>query len=250
MLLLEIRPLIPRSSKRVQVPVPRNSTLLGAGIQGFASKFLARPNTVVKIALMGESDAYEEFIRVAKAHQDNPFFPRIIAVKKYRIDSLSHSEYVELMGKLDVSEVFMDERILDSMTWMMILVMEELASAEQPQLEDAIVHNLTQLYGEEAMNIIYDSLGRTDDMEVDALLSILNHTFIRKIVVKNTPNPQFRNALRLIHPLLVKNMADIRSANVMIRLTGQGPQLVFIDPVWSHPGKHSDGSYVINVNRG
>jgi hypothetical protein len=223
---------------------------LGAGIQGFARKFLGRPNTVVKIALMGDSDAYEEFIRVATAHQNNPFFPRIMAVKKYRIDSLSYSEYVDIMGKLDVSDVFMDERMLDSMTWMMILVMEELVSAEQPELEDAIVHNLTQLYSEEAMNIIYDSLGRSDDMEVDALLSILNHKFIRKIVTKNTPNPQFRDALRLMNPLLIKNMADIRSANVMIRLTGHGPQLVFIDPVWSHPGKHSDGSYVIDINRG
>jgi hypothetical protein len=250
MLLLELRPDLPQSSKKVKIPVPKNSTHLGMGIQGFARKFAGRPNTVVKIALMGNHDAYEEFIKVVLNHRDNPFFPRIYAVKKYRIDSLDRSDYEYLVKRVGgTAAEGMDDDILDNMTWMLIVVMEELKSVENRKYERAIIQNIIQLFGKTVMNQIYDILGRDDDMDVDTLLSALSQVFICKQVIKETQNPKFRDALRLMVPLLNRFYADIRGSNVMVRLTAQGPQLVFIDPVFSHPNdfKTDYGNYIIGI---
>jgi acylphosphatase len=250
MLLLELRPDLPQSAKKVQIPITKNAKQLGMGIQGFARKFLGRPNTVVKVALMGKQDAYEEFIKIVINHQDNPFFPRIHAVKKYRIDALDMSDYEFLANRLGSSiSPGMEEDILDNMTWMVIIVMEELKSAENRKYEHAVVQNITQLFGENVMKQIYEILGRDDDMDVDTLLSALSQVFICKQVIKDTPNPKFRDALRLMVPLLNKFYADIRGSNVMVRLSAQGPQLVFIDPVFSHPNdfKTDYGSYILGL---
>ena len=82
MLLFELRPQIPVSTKRIQIPNIRTARHLGAGIQGFAKQLISRPNVVVKIAITSRDDAYEQFVRLALAHQDNPFFPKITTVKK------------------------------------------------------------------------------------------------------------------------------------------------------------------------
>lgn len=50
-------------------------------------------------------------------------------------------------------------------------------------------------------------------------------------VIQSTKNPKFAEALRILSPFMVKFGSDLHRNNIMVRLTGAGPQLVITDPV-------------------
>lgn len=242
MLLLEIRPLLPQSSKKVEIPNIRNSTHLGAGIQGFARSLGGNPNTVVKIALISKEDAYEQFLRLCLAHQDNPFLPKIKAVKKYRIDTLGIVEHRSLLMSLGVKTPNMPTPwMLSKLHWMIIIAMERLVPIKDRSVHAQIPPMLHTLYGDTVMDSVS---GDFDDDELNSISDLLMFMkYYRDMIIQNTPNKQFRNVLRLLGPLWNKWYMDTKSDNMMIRPTPSGPQLVFLDPVWSDPTIGSGVSY-------
>lgn len=237
MLLFELRPQLKTSTKRVQVPNIRNSTPLGAGIQGFASSLKRHPNTIVKIALTADIDAYAEFIRLALAHQDNPFFPKIKSVKRYRIDVLSEDEYDELMASIGVRPPQSpNNTMLDYFKWMIIIVMEKLRPIENIQFPKGY---FVKLFGKGAISAL--SPDYTEDW-FDRIRFVTRIIGDRgQLISKSTPNRYLKDILRLMRPMWNKWMVDTKADNIMVRETPQGPQLVFIDPVWSHPAISNGG---------
>lgn len=242
MLLLELRPLLPQSSKKVEVPNIRNSTHLGAGIQGFARSLKKNPNTVVKIALISKEDAYEQFLRLCLAHQDNPFFPKIKAVKKYRIDTLGIVEHRSLLMDLGVKSPNMPSPwMLSQLHWMIIIAMERLVPIKDRSVNTQTPQMLKNLYGPLVMDGVS---GDFDDEELNSISSLLMFMkYYKDMIIQHTPNKQFRNVLRLLTPLWNKWYMDTKHDNMMIRPTSSGPQLVFLDPVWSDPTQGTGVSY-------
>lgn len=248
MLIREVRLPLPVSKKNIQIPQMSKARHLGAGIQGFAKQLVNRPNTVVKIALTANVDAYEEFIKLAIAHQDNPFFPKIKAAKKYNIDTMTEQEHAELMTKLGVSsDAIPDKKMLMHLNNVIIIAMERLIPIHASYLRDAVPRMLVDLYG----NKVLRKLGVDFEEDPIYIIEMLLYGLVQYVTLirENTPNKQFRNALRLLAPLWNKWYMDTKSDNMMIRQTESGPQLVFLDPVWSPPsGSISRSDYMITFS--
>lgn len=244
MYLIELRPELPTSKKKIEIPRLQNSIHLGAGIQGFARGLTKRPNTVVKIALTSDHDAYEQFLRLCLAHQDNPFFPRIKAVKKYRMDTLSVQEHRTLLTDLGVKTPDMPTSdMLDNLRWIVIIAMERLVPIKDNSVKRQIPQMLHSLYGEELMDSISGKVDEEDLFDISSMLSLLH--YYKEGIICATPNKQFKNALRLLTPLWKKWRMDIKHQNIMIRPTPEGPQLVFLDPIWSNPSGSQNFSYQV-----
>jgi len=139
--------------------------------------------------------------------------------------------------------------MLKHLHWILIIAMEKLVPIDNPRVSETMIQVIHQLFGEEYLNKLmhgdHNEYEEEDFQSINFLLTGL--TYFADDIIKSTPHPQFRNALRLLKPLWAKWMPDTKSDNIMVRLTSTGPQLVFIDPVWSHPtGPINNNSYVLS----
>ena len=99
--------------------------------------------------------------------------------------------------------------------------MERLLPLKNEKIIDVMDHKLREL-------------GVLDEEPLSrAWLKILFKDKYNKII-QNTPDPKFAEALRLIKPFVDKFGNDLHHKNIMVRLTGTGPQLVLIDPIVPH----------------
>lgn len=228
MLLTEIKRLpLPTSSKTVTVSKPRNMTSIGAGIQSFVYANENKPDRVVKLTLAADNDAYEAFLKLILHHQDNPFLPKIYAVKKYRIDTISPDEYIELKRLLtSMGSTSMDEKELRRVKWLLIVVTERLVPIRQAD-RDELTQSLKKLYGPEGLKLC-----RTQWSDCNIIYPLTKPNLLNELV-RLTPNWQFRKAIRLVRLLFKKYAEDIHKENIMFRQTPTGLQLVFNDPVWN-----------------
>lgn len=251
MLLTEIRGTIPVAKKKIQVPITRGADTLGSGVQGFVRSMTRRPDLVVKIAFLQKNDAYEDFIRTAMIRgKTNPFFPRIKAVKKYRIDSLGIDQYRELMDQLGIDDYYADEDILDRFRWLLIVVMEKLIPIDDSNITDVAARELQQLYGEELIKK-HSQLYKWPP-NLSELINWLEHPPVYQEILDNTKDMMFRQALRLLKPLIRRHSADFHDGNIMVRMEDGYPQLVFIDPVWQNLANQngpSNGNLIYTAKR-
>jgi hypothetical protein len=173
------------------------SRKIGSGIQGVAYKHPKQPNVIIKTAKMKDpqTDPYANFIRMVLKHQDNPFFPRIYSAKIYNTPN--------------------------SNDYTMVVTMEKLYPVyRNPKLDDIVIDNF-QLQG-------------IDIKQVTDLFDYLHIPKNRYTIAKKTRNPKLREAFELLEPLfeLPGTFMDMHHKNWMMRLTGVGPQLVIVDPVF------------------
>lgn len=236
MLLGEVRPPLPQSERRVTPPVPKHTQYLGTGIQAIVHKYKNRPNTVIKINLTLESDPYEQFLRLILNHQNNPFFPRIYAVKKYPINRLDYESYQHLVKTSGGTPDFMDSDILDNMDSLIIVVMEKLIPLEK--IDPMVIKgwfdmlNVVDLPDFEKVKKFINS-PRHAESAYHMLAEVLNDASARWLIIQNTKHPKLKDALRLLGPLFNRHRSDIHDDNIMARLTSTGPQLVITDPIWT-----------------
>lgn len=238
MILTEIRGTIPVAKKRINLPALgiNNATTLGIGVQGIAQKYIKRPNTVVKIALLHENDAYEDFVRTAMIRgKTNPYFPLIKTVKKYPVKQLSKSGVTSTLTALGVKPAKIKHMLtytkLDDIKWVLIIVMEELFPIDNPYIIGAIVDQLKYVYGNCLNKISKRSGGDVDEVSVHELIGLLSWPWAFDEIMKCTPDPQFKQALRLLKPLIRRHSADFHPGNIMARMASYEPHLVIIDPV-------------------
>ena len=197
---------IPRIERTATSVKPsKRHKVLGQGTQGMAQEHSRSPNTVIKYSNIydenPERDEYVQFIKLILDHQDNPFFPRIYKAK------------IVYDNKQDI--------------YVLIATMEKLVKLTNPKIRDTAEHLIAQLGIDIDDAVIRDE---SDAHDLKWLFDWFRDSDNRKRVAQESNNPQFVEAMTLLEPYFVKYGQDMHRGNIMVRLTGHGPQLVIIDP--------------------
>jgi len=192
----------------------RNKQLerIGRGIFARVFGYRVPRNTVIKFAKLSndpEDDMFVRFINLVLKHQNNPFFPRIYGAKIY--------EYPDSTYMADPND----------MQYVLFLNMERLLPLTDPK----IVHMSVPLFAQIGVDQSYSDLLQTKDIK--NLRDAMHDKEFREQLVHASKNPQFREAMTLLEPLISGELQDMHTGNWMVRLTGSGPQLVITDPVMS-----------------
>lgn len=147
----------------------------------------------------GLDDPYLQFIRTIQKHDDNPYFPRIL-----------HAKLQETGMEEDGEPIY---RVL--------MQMEELIPLKNEKIIRAMDDKLRQL-------------GLLDEEHLSrAWLKVLFKDKYNQLMNSDV-DPKFAEALRILKPFVDKFGNDLHHKNLMVRLTGTGPQLVLIDPIVPH----------------
>jgi hypothetical protein len=214
--LIEIKLDVPTSSKEITGLINSPGLKpLGAGWQALAYGLKSRPGTVVKTTnITGENDPVFQFIRVAKNHQDNPFFPRIGKIKMYATKRIPDDERDEQM-----LEILPGKFTPEFRDYMLVYVTEELIPTDT-------------LPEEQVRDIIINLINTNSEKPLRQFVSMLFQTKKNRAILRNrSKNEYFTQALRLLEPLFSRFHPDVHLGNVMFRKSGDSYQLVFIDPL-------------------
>ncbi len=219
----------PRSRKAITgILKSKQLQHLGTGVQAIAYQHKKHPNTVIKTIQLsgGMNDTVLAFVRLCINHKDNPFFPKIYTAKIFNSADLTASEREVLYQDIDSYDSPPDKKEL-----VLVLVMERLFPIHTPDNVDSAIGLL------QTLKVLPDDLSTLPlnmlDVE-DPLFSVkvpFKTAKGRQFLMKNSDNPKFVQALRLLEPLFRKGHADLHRQNIMIRRTGIGPQLVLADPI-------------------
>ena len=102
-------------------------------------------------------------------------------------------------------------------TYALNMQLERLYSVKNPKINDAVRHMFKEV------GLDYDTYDTENWDDVK---------WVRQIQVKNVHrNPKFARAVNILIPHLRRFGSDLHRENLMVRLTGAGPQLVITDPV-------------------
>jgi len=178
-----------------------HSERIGAGVD--AQVFNTNtPNSVIKIMpdIKSPDDPYVQFVQLAEAHKDNPFFPRI------------HKSVLRKLG--------------DS-NYELLVHMEKLHPIYSGKTRD-VAKQLFDRLG------IHPDITKAIQSDSDTNSFVLKDKFrdvgFRNVLKRNTKNPEFAEALEFLDPYFDEFKSDMHGGNWMMRLTSHGPQLVIIDP--------------------
>ena len=184
--------------------MPDKYKMLGSGAQAVAYTHPKDPTKIVKYVKLDkrnpQGDSHVRWINMVKQHQNNPFFPRIFNTKIIKTDNGGNVLVVVM------------ERLHD-------LVLNT-KSGEGNRLQDAMTSMMRRL-GVRADDPV------TSVFSFDTYMSEAEN---RKELAEKTKNPMLKQALELMEPMFMKYGSDLHNENFMARLTGSGPQLVFLDP--------------------
>lgn len=187
---------------------PPRGKLVGAGIQSMVFPHPNDPNFVVKSVTIIDPrrEGYVKYVALVLDHQNNPFFPKIKHAKLYKLPPQEETNNAK---------------------YKMVVVMEKLHRLKE--MEDLVPEAFEQL-GISREYIDFDPRSTK-------LLDFMSNSHNRQMLRSTTTNSQFRQALELLEPLLLKHKPDLRVGNLMFRLTGGQPQLVIIDPFYMYVGE-------------
>jgi hypothetical protein len=173
---------------------------MGQGTQGKAYLHPSRPNSIIKTADVEdpETDSYVDFIKLSMKHQNNPFFPKI-----YNAKIVANKDNIQY-------------------PYTLIVNMEKLQPLRDSKVSDVAKEMLERLGFPHHVAQIPDR---------DHLFYYMNSSSNRAELANNTKNPQFKEALELLEPYIKYFHHDLHADNLMVRLTGSGPQIVIIDPL-------------------
>lgn len=168
------------------------------------------PNQVLKITpIHDKADPYYRFIQTVIEHKDNPFFPKIYGLRVY--DMEGHV----IPG--DAFEGIPDRKVRDHL--LLYVWMEKLVPLHK--LDDAHVRQLLSNVG-----IEYEGKLKNDF----TLRRQFHNPVDRTQITASSQIPQFEEAMRTLEPLFKLFGNDMHIENIMVRLTGVGPQIVIVDP--------------------
>jgi len=211
---------------RDEKPVDFKQTkdVLGKGAE--ATVLRGNDNNAIKIIDIPDTDdPTYQYIDMVMDNQDNPHFPRIHGAKLYENSEDTKSDW----GHMTPLKL--------------VINMEKLI----PFNNDKVIHNLPILLqqlgiSDRELGIQRDANGdiaQQDENSIDIIGNYLQGIFAtpkgRAYLISKTQNKQLKEALQLTSNVLdnTKSRGDLYEYNVMLRLTGSGPQLVIVDPVVS-----------------
>lgn len=201
---------------RRPLQLSKRHKVLGQGKMGLAQQHARNPNVVIKTSNIYEEnptkDEYVQFIDLALSHQDNPFFPRI------------HKAKIVYDPKYD--------------GYQLVVMMEKLIPLQNEKIKDVVPQLMRQL-GITTRKPLDRSTKRIDtgfqNFKQTITVSNLWYWFSkpanRAKLRRETKNPELKQAMELLEPYIKKFGQDLHTGNMMVRLTGTGPQLVIIDPL-------------------
>lgn len=209
-----IQTLAPNTKRLRPEDHPERFTEIGEGIGAgiMHSKIYLdkkQPNQILKVVpIHDQRDSYYTYVRMIEKHQNNPFFPKIAGIRLYEVEPYEHTS--DSGYKSNIKEHLL------LYVWMEKLVpLSKLDSEHARQLLSNV-------------GIFYEGDFK-DDL---TMRSLFDMKFQRQDIAQNSQIPQFNKALRLLEPLFKKFHSDLHAGNMMVRLTGVGPQLVITDPVY------------------
>lgn len=179
---------------------------IGAGIMDsevYVDK--QHPNRILKsVHIRNLDDPYYRYIRMIEQHQNNPFFPRIYGFKVVdHDDTEQHGEYAA--GPHHILYVFMEK-------------LHPITVLEPDHIKQLLI------------NLGINYIGKlTGDY---SLRNLMKSDQYRTHVKKTSVQPKFVEAMRLLEPMIKKFGQDLHIDNLMVRLTGVGPQIVITDPLY------------------
>lgn len=195
-----------RKKLSLKLPNLKHIEKIGQGAE--ASVFSTKsPNSIIKVIPLKNLDSsYLEFIDAIMDHQDNPYFPKI------------HKAVVHNTLKGPV----------------LILSMEKLHKLNDPKLQDSIKHLFSSIFGispeqwEESLYSFHK--GHLSFSDLGHLAMIGGYDSVKDMLTQ-TKDPKLIEAYQILAPLIAKYGDDLHNDNIMVRLTGTGPQLVLVDPL-------------------
>ena len=215
-----IRGLKTTSKKTTGIITHPSHQILDVGGQAIATLHKRFPNKVIKtIQIYGTDDPVYQFLRLALKHQNNPYFPRIYAVKQYDTQQLTYSDREDQFSELDVEDKY---------------------SPAPSQLEKTLFVVMERLYPLSSIDYqVLEKLG-IEDVEIPAYMqqhfrvdeikfrTAFNSPKWRKVMYNTVQDKYFKQALRLLEPLFRHYVPDMHDSNIMTRDNGHW---VIIDPV-------------------
>lgn len=198
--------------------IPVSGHAIGSGVQ--ARAYHTGTGMVTKVAVLDEdlglNDPAVKFLDLILQHQDNPFFPKIYHARVYR-DKEGAADPI-LIVQMEKLTPLTDEKIVDAASGLL----DQLGIGTK-EMSPAFKKHVSQ-YGKPTANVL---------TKTSALKQKLQGAFQEKDITKlasRSKNPQFREAIKVLAPAMLKYGVDLHHGNWMVRLTGAGPQLVIIDP--------------------
>lgn len=221
---------------------------------GFEAKVYADKTggTVIKelpIDSEVEDSATYQYIDQVMSHQDNPFLPRIYNAKLYTHNTMGRKKLVVQMERLTD---FNSEKVAHLLPQLLAQIGIDEYDVDQSSREH-IQQMRSGAYDDEPNDYDTDEQkARDQKMKRQSTLGDLGDVLWKRFrspegriqLMQATDNAQLKLALKLSHDILQKHAdtkgekstemkADLHDANVMVRLTSHGPQLVITDPIVS-----------------
>lgn len=207
-----------------------------------------------------EYNATYQYIDMVMSHQNNPYFPRIYNAKLYttKRDDNSYSKLIIQMEKLAEFNTSKTEHLLPQLISQMGITEEDILNMDSMQrMKDMKSGSHHQEKPSKYPNATPDeqkmAADRADEMgrknmlrDIGGVLfSMFGDSRGRKELIEKSTNPELKEAIKLSGDIITKGRedneagsghttrGDLHEGNIMIRLTGHGPQLVITDPVIS-----------------
>lgn len=210
----EIKFNAPKSSKPISdlIDKPDHMKYLGAGWQSMVYALKNHPDKVAKISnIHDESDPIYQFVRVAKNHQNNPYFPKIYNAKMYPSIPQDEWDRDETMKNIDPNNWTPMQR-----KKILVYISEKLKPLSE--VDDSVIRQLRV------------NMGIDPTFKKSRMGAVFGDPHDLAWLYKTTNDNNLKNAIRLMSPLFKVFATDLHDGNIMIRETTQGLQLVFVDP--------------------
>lgn len=204
----------------------KDQQMIGTGVQAIAYLHKKFPDKIIKTVQFDHfSDPGYQFIRLALNHQDNPYFPRIYAVKEYKTKEVSYSQRIQDRTELDPEHKL--DKLPAQQSRTLLVVMEKLYPLDMTQdiLDQFGITNIARFVHRTDLK----STKLTDSTKTFmAIRAAFESAKMRQEMIRFVVDPKLKQALRLLEPLFRIHRPDMHYENIMRRSTGD---IVFMDPI-------------------
>lgn len=230
---------------------------IGGGLEADVYKAKDANSVIKDLWIDGgeDSNATYHYIDMIMSHQNNIFFPKIYNATLYmRSEDAERKKLIIQMERLHSFDSAKTEHLLPQLIQQMGISKES--------IDDMLDNELSGIYNKSSSLAYNDGDAENDELQRDSASStagVQRSSRLRAIgrviynkfdgaedraeFIKIIKNPQLKEAIILTDQVISKTNklgagrtatnGDLHSSNMMIRLTGTGPQLVITDPVIS-----------------
>jgi len=199
--------------------------VVGVGGQAIAYLHKKFPGKVIKpVQITGPSDPQYQFTRLCLKHQDNPYFPKIYAVKMYPTKEMDWSERDRMFSSTSDKDMALGQEAPYQLPYTLYIVTEKLRHMS------TITEKAIADMGFRMPPLTPDEMPRFFSREQgieDHFVAMFRTPMSRRNMQRTVHDPKLKEALRLLEPLFRNFTPDMHFGNIMLR----GSQWVITDPI-------------------